>query len=86
MTNWDLVSASEDAMGLLPMIRDVSHDKTGAKQTVMTFVESTIEFFNFCQQVFMSNDKYAIMFKGYVNALTAHGGTPWHHPVLMQKH
>ena len=48
MTNWDSVSASENAMGLLAMIRDVLHDKTGAKQTVMTFVESTIEFFTFC--------------------------------------
>ena len=57
MTNWDLVSASENAMGLLTMIRDVSHDKTGAKQTVMKFVESTIEFFTFCQQVGMSNDE-----------------------------
>ena len=26
------------------------------------------------------------MFKAYVEALTAHGGTPWHHPALMQKH
>ena len=26
------------------------------------------------------------MFKAYVKALTAHGGTPWHHPALMQKH
>ena len=57
MTNWGLFSASEDAMGLLAMIRDVSHDKTGAKQTVMTFFESTIEFFTFCQQVGMSNDE-----------------------------
>ena len=52
----------------------------------MKLVESTIEFFTFCQQVGMSNDKYAIMFKAYVEALTAHGGTPWHHPELMQKH
>ena len=34
----------------------------------------------------MSNDEYAIMFKTYAEALTAHGGTPWHHPTLMQKH
>ena len=86
MANRDSASASENAMGLLTMIRDVSHNKTGAKQTVMTFVESTIEFFTFCQQVGMSNDEYAIMFKAYVEALTAHGGTPWHHPALMQKH
>ena len=86
MTNWDLVSASENAMGLLAMLRDVSNDKTGAKQTVMTFVESTIEFFIFCQQVGMSNDEFAVMFKAYVEALTAHGGTPWYHPELMQKH
>ena len=26
------------------------------------------------------------MFKGYAEALTAHGGTPWHHPALMQKY
>ena len=31
--NWDSVSASENAMGLLAMIHNVSHDKTGAKQT-----------------------------------------------------
>ena len=86
MTNWDLVSVSENAMGMLAMIRDVLHNKTGAKQTVMTFVELTIEFFTFCQQVGMSNDEYAIVFKAYVEALTAHGGTPWHHPALMQKH
>ena len=65
VTTWDLVSASENAMGLLAMIRDVSHNKTGANQTVMTFVESTIEFFTFCQKVGMSNDEYAIMFKAY---------------------
>ena len=86
MTNWDLVSASDNSMGLLVMIRDVSHDKTGEKQTVMTFFELTIELFTFFQQVGMSNDEYAIMFKAYVEALTAHGGTPWHYPALMQKH
>ena len=86
MANWDSVSAYEDAMGLLTMICDVSHDKTGAKHMVMTFVELTIEFFTLCQQVSMSNDEYAIMFKSYVKALIAHGGTPWHHPALMQKH
>ena len=86
MTNWDLVSASEDAMGLIAMIRDVSHDKTGSKQTVMTFVKLAIEFFTFCQQVGMSNYEYAIMFKAYVEVLTAHGGTPWHYPALMHKH
>ena len=53
MTNLDSVSASEDAMGLLAMIRNVLHNKTGAKQTVMTFVKSTIEFFTVCQQVGM---------------------------------
>ena len=26
------------------------------------------------------------MFKAYVEALTAYGGTPWYHPALMQKH
>ena len=85
MPNWDSVSASDNAMGMLAMIRDVSHDKTGAKHTVMTFVESKIEFFTLCQQVGMSNDKYAIMFKSYFEALMEHGGTPWHHPELMQK-
>ena len=73
MKNWDLVSASENEMGMLAMIRDVLQDKTGAKQTVMTFVESTIEFFTFCQQFGMSNDEYNIMFKEYAEALTAHG-------------
>ena len=63
MTNWDSVRASEDTMGLLAMIRNVSHDKTGTKQTVMLFIKLTIEFFTFCQQVSMSNDMYAIMFK-----------------------
>ena len=29
MTNWGLFSASEDAMGLLAMIRDVLHYKIG---------------------------------------------------------
>ena len=86
MTNWDLVSASENTMGLLAMIHNVSHSKTRSKQTVMMFVESTIEFFTFCQKFGMSNDKYAIMFKADVEALTAHGGPPWHHPALMQKH
>ena len=86
VTNWDSVSASENSMRLLAMIRDVSYDNTGAKQTVMTFVELTIELFIFCQQVGMSNDEFAIMFKAYVEALTAHGVTPWHHPALMQKH
>ena len=28
MKNWDLVSASEDAKGMIAMIRDVLHDKT----------------------------------------------------------
>ena len=86
MTNWDSVRASENAMVMLARVHDVSQDKTEAKQTVMTFVESTIEFFTFCQQVGMSNDEYAIMFKAYVKALTAHGGTPWHNSALTQKH
>ena len=86
MTNWDSVSASEGAMGVLTMICDVSHDKTGAKQRVMMFVKFTIEFLTLCQKVGMSNDEYAIMFEAYVEVLTAHGGTPWHHPALMHKH
>ena len=38
MSAWKQVSEEQDAIGLLKMVRNVAHDQTEAKQTVMRFV------------------------------------------------
>jgi hypothetical protein len=43
MSPWKTVSSGYDAVGLLRMVKNVAHDQTEAKQTVMGFVESTAE-------------------------------------------
>ena len=47
MSPWKMVSSEYNAIGLLKMMKDVAHDQTEAKQTVMRFVESTAELFTY---------------------------------------
>ena len=49
MSPWKTVSSGYDTVGLLKMVKDVAHDQTEAKQTVMGFVESTAELFTYHQ-------------------------------------
>jgi hypothetical protein len=80
------VSSGYDAVGLLKMVKDVAHDQTEAKQTVMGFVESTAELFTYHQGENVSDDDYSIMFNASVESIKAHGGQPWHHPRLADMH
>ena len=82
MSAWQAVCDAQDAVGLLKMVRDVAHDQTEAKQTVMGFVESTAEFFTYHQSEKETDDEYGIMFNAMVDSIKAHGGSPWHHPGL----
>ena len=86
MSSWKQVSEDHDAIGLLKMVRDVAHDQTEAKQTVMGFVESTAELFTYHQSEKTSDDNYSIMFNASVESIKAHGGQPWHHPGLATTH
>ena len=56
MSPWKAVSKGYDAIGLLKMVRDVAHDQTEAKQTVMGYVKSTAELFTYHQGANMSDD------------------------------
>jgi len=85
MSPWPTVRDGRDAIGLLNMVRDVAHDQTEAKQTVMGFVESTMELFVF-QQGDATDDKYSLLFNAHVDSIRAHGGRPWHHPKLATIH
>ena len=86
MSPWKTVSLGYDAVGLLKMVKDVAHDQTEAKQTVMGFVESTAELFTYHQGEKVSDDDYSIMFNASVESIKAHGGKPWHHPGLAEMH
>ena len=44
------MSSGYDAVRLLKMVKDVAHDQTEAKQTVMGFVESNAELFTYHQE------------------------------------
>ena len=71
---------------MLKMVKDVAHNQTEAKQTVMGFVESTVELFTYHQGENVSNDDYSIMFNVLVESIKAHDGKPWHHPGLTKMH
>ena len=86
MKAWSGVSSGYDAIGLLKMLRDVAHDQTESKQTVMGFVEAIAELFTYHQSEKESDDEYGIMFNAYVDSIKAHGGQPWHHPGLAKQH
>ena len=86
MKSCTTVSSGYDAIGLLKMLRDVAHDQTESKQTVMRFVESIAELFTYHQGEKETDDEYGIMFNAYVESIKAHGGNPWHHPGLAKQH
>ena len=86
MKSWTTVSSGYDAIGLLKMLRDVAHDQTESKQTVMGFVESIAELFTYHQSEKETDDEYGIMFNAYVESIKAHGRNPWHHPGLAKQH
>ena len=67
MSPWKTVRAGYDAIGMLKMVKkDVAHNQTEEKQTVMGFVESTAELFTYYQGENMINGNYSIMFKAPV--------------------
>ena len=86
MSALNAVSKAHDAIGLLKMVRNVAHDKTEAKQTVMGFIESTAELFSYHQDEKLSSDNYSIMFNATVKLIKAHGEKPCHHPGLVDMH
>ena len=86
MKPWATVSGGQDAVGLLQMLRDVAHDQSESKQTVMGFVETIAELFTYHQGEKETDDEYGIMFNAYIESIKAHGGKPWHHPGLARQH
>ena len=76
MSPWKTVSTGYDAIGLLEMGKDVAHDQTEAKQTVMGFVESTAELFTYYRGEKVSGDDYSIMSNASVESIKAHSGKP----------
>ena len=79
MSAWNVVSKAHNAVGLLKVVRDVAHDQTDMKQTVMGFVESTTKLFTYHQDENLSNNNYSIKFNTTIESIGAHGGQPWHH-------
>ena len=80
------MSSGYDAVGLLKMEKDITHDQTEAKKTVMEFLESTAELFTYHQGEKVSDDDYSIMFNASVESIKANVGKPWHHPSLAKMH
>ena len=80
------MSAGYDVIGLLKMVKDVAHDQTEAKQTVVGFLESTSELFTYHQGKKVSGNDYSIMCNVSVKSIKVHGGKPWHHPGLAEMH
>ena len=80
------MSNGYDAIVLLKLVRNVTHDQKEAKQTVMGFIEHTAELFVFHQDNKLINDNYSIMFNATVESIKAHGGQPWHHLELADLH
>ena len=86
MSAWNTVREAHDAIDLLKMVRNVTHEQTEAKQTVMGFLGSTAELSTYHQEEKTSDVNYSIMFNATVESIKAHGGQPWHHPGLADLH
>ena len=56
MSAWTAVSNGYNVIGLLKMVHDVAHDQTEAKQTVMGFVQTTVELCTYHQDESLSYD------------------------------
>ena len=76
------MSNEQDAISLIKMVRDVAHNQSEKKQTVIGLVISTVVLFTLHQNEQMSNDDYSILFNATVELVKAHGRQPWHHPGL----
>ena len=68
-SKWEETERNQDAVALLKMIRDITHNKKERKESVMTIAESNTELFMITQVSGESLDDYCKVFKAQVDTV-----------------
>ena len=85
MSNWDSVNADRDIIGLLNLVRDITHKHDETRQGTMALVESDLLLYT----TFMKEEdpeRFLELFKAQIDTINSHGGRAGYHPALHQQH
>ena len=83
MSSWDSVNATRNVIGLLCLVRDVTHKHDETRQGTMALVESDLQLYT----TFMKDkdpESFLELFKAQINTINSHGGRAGYHPELLQ--
>ena len=84
--DWTEIEDSNDVIGLLLLIRDLSQNKTSDTQGTMALVENDLTMFRTAQTADQTIENYLAEFQANREAIIAHGGNPGYHPKICKAH
>ena len=83
---WDRVSGEMDGVGLLVMLRDITHKHDSLVQSTLSYVKTFLEWTPTFQGKHESNTDYYTLFLSRIETIRSHGGEPGFHNGVYQKH
>lgn len=82
----ELTEGSSDAIELLTLLRDVTHNLKQDKQGTKAIMECHVDMVCTTMTTKESLDEFYILFNARVSTVNAHGGLAGHRPALHVKH
>ena len=74
--DWTEIEDSNDVIGLLLLVRDLSQNKTSDKQGTIALVENDLTMYTTAQTILQTIEEYLAEFQANREAIIAHGGNP----------
>ena len=73
-TKWDKVSGEMDGVGILTMLRDITHKYDSLVQSTLSYVKTFLEWTLTFQGKNESNTDYYTLFLSRIETIRSHGG------------
>ena len=83
---WDRVSGEMGGIGLLLMLRDITHKHDSSVQSTLSYVKTFFEWTLTFQCKHESNTDYYTLLLSRIETIRLHGGEPGFHNGVYQKH
>ena len=84
MDSWSTVDLEQDGLGLISLIRDVTHNRDESAQAVLDMVRADKELMLWHQKEHVSLTSYLAEFKAKVEVIKALDGLPGYHPGVIK--
>ena len=84
--DWDTAESGSNAIMLLDMLRDITHNLKEIKQGVMAPVERHVDMTYTHQKASETLEEYFRIFIARISSVNAHGGNSGYQKVLYNKH